>query len=135
VTTPLRWSIGAADAAARLREASDELDGVLARHGVSERSRFAARLVAEEIVLNAFEHGGARQVVIGFDPAGDSHRLVFEDDGLPFDPAAAPTPAGTSVPDADCSRGRGLVLVRGFSRAIEHGTTPRGNRLSILLVG
>ncbi len=131
VTAPIRWRFEPVDAAIRLRKASDEMDLVLAAHGVSERTRFAARLVAEEIVRNAFEHGGAKVVTMDVDPAGDPHRLVLEDDGVPFDVAA---PRG---PDATLnlgSRGRGLILVRAMTRSVEHSSAGGRNRLSILLV-
>jgi anti-sigma regulatory factor (Ser/Thr protein kinase) len=131
VTAPIRWRFEPADAATRLREASDELDRILAAQGVSERARFAARLVAEEIVLNAFEHGGATVVTMAVDPAGDPHRLILEDDGDPFDPAAPQALEATPNPGI---RGRGLILVRGMTRSIEHRSFGGRNRLSILLV-
>jgi len=131
VTAPIRWRFEPADAATRLREASDEMDVILAAHGLSERARFAARLVAEEIVLNAFEHGGATAVTMDVDPTGDPHRLVLEDDGAPFDPAASQAPNG---PQNLGTRGRGLILVRGMTRSIEHRSAGGRNRLSILLV-
>ncbi len=131
MTAPIRWRFEPADAATRLREASDELDLVLAAHGVSERARFAARLVAEEIVLNAFEHGRATVVTMDVDPADDPHRMVLEDDGVPFDPAAPQQPDAT--PNLG-TRGRGLILVRDMTRSIEHQSAGGRNRLSILLV-
>ena len=131
MTTPIRWRFEPAAAATRLREVGDEMDRVLATHGVSEKARFAARLVAEEVVLNAFEHGGATVVTLEVDPAGDPYRLVLEDDGVPLDPAARHAP--DAAPNLG-SRGRGLVLVRGMTRSIEHRSDGGRNRLSVLLV-
>lgn len=131
MTAPIRWRFEPVDTATRLRKASDELDLVLATHGVSERTRFAARLVAEEIVLNAFEHGGATVVTMEVDPAGDPLRLVLEDDGVPFDVAA---PRGPDATPNLGSRGRGLILVRAMTRSVEHRSGGGRNQLSILLV-
>jgi anti-sigma regulatory factor (Ser/Thr protein kinase) len=134
VTAPTRWHFEAADAATRLREASDELDAILSARGVSERACYAARLVAEEVVLNALEHGGARFVAMEMDPVGDPHRLVFEDDGVPFDPTTQADSRGSDAPGDVPPRGRGLILVHGFTRAIEHRLADGCNRLSVLLV-
>jgi hypothetical protein len=41
----------------------------------------------EALVLSALEHGGAKRVTPGEDPANDAHVLSFEDDGVRFDPA------------------------------------------------
>lgn len=131
MTVPIRWRFEPVDVATCLRQASDELDKVLATRGVSERGRFAARLVAEEIVLNAFEHGGATVATLDVDPAADPHRLVLEDDGVLFDPA---TPQATGTAPNLGTRGRGLILVRGMTRSVEHSIVGGRNRLSILLV-
>ena len=130
MTAPTRWRFEAADAAKRLREAGDELDVVLTALGASERTRFAARLVAEEIVLNAFEHGGATRVTMEIDPVGDPQRLEFEDDGVPFDPSVPAARASSS----SSPRGRGLILVHGMARSIEHRSVGGRNRLSVRLI-
>ena len=134
MTTPTGWRFEPVDAAARLRRASDELDAILSECGVSERTQFAARLVAEEVVLNAIEHGGASFVAMWFDPMDDPHRLVFEDDGIPFDPTTQPGPRNSKIPGDVQPRGRGLLLVHGFTRTIEHRVADGRNRLSVLLV-
>ena len=128
-----RWLFSAADAPSRLRETGDQLDGILAEHGASARAQFAARLIAEELVLNAFEHGGATFVVMGVDPAGDPLSLIFVDDGVQFDPTA-PRTSENPVAMADVSpRGRGLTLVLSLTRSIQHRRADGRNRLSVLL--
>jgi len=59
-----RWRVETANAAACLRDIGDELDALLASHGISIPTRYAARLVCEEIVLNALEHGAAQGHVV-----------------------------------------------------------------------
>lgn len=134
MTTPRKWRFEPVDAATRLTRVSDELNAVLSVCGVSERTQFAARLVAEEVVLNAVEHGGASFVTMEFDPVEDPHRLVFEDDGIPFDPTAQPGPGNSDAPENVQPRGRGLLLVRGHTRAIDHRLVNGRNRLRVLLV-
>ena len=92
------------------------------------------RLVCEEVVLDAFAHGGANSVSLEVDPGKDPHVLAFEDDGARFDPATRSALAETGSPGDIGPRGRGLVLVRGFTRSIEHRFADGRNRLSALLV-
>ena len=125
---PSRWTFDTTRTPLSLREASDALEPLLAASGLSERARHAARLVAEELVLNALEHGGARSVMMEWDGSIDPHRLVFEDDGVAFDPSA-PGPVLTD----DETRGRGLRLVRAYTRSIEHVRDDGRNRVVVLL--
>jgi anti-sigma regulatory factor (Ser/Thr protein kinase) len=135
VTPALRWRFAAAEAPSRLREAGDALDEVLASRGVSDRSRFAARLVAEEVVLNAIEHGGARSVSMEAELEDGRIGLVFEDDGAPFDPTPYRAEAAAGAPEDARPRGRGLILVRGFTRGVEYRRVEGRNRVSLELVG
>lgn len=132
--TPTGWRFDRSNVPERLREANDLLERLLAIHGATERTRYAARLVCEEIVLNAFEHGGAGTVTLEVDPSDDPNRLCFEDDGAPFDPLGRTTARESSAPEAVEMRGRGLILVRRFTRAMEHRLVDGRNRLTVLLV-
>ena len=131
---PTRWRFEATNAAAGLREASDELESILASQGVSVAAQMAARLVCEEIVLNAFEHGGATWVTLEVDSARQPHVLVFEDDGARFSPATRTDRAGAGTQGDVSPRGRGLILVGGFTRSIDHHFADGRNRLNVLLV-
>jgi anti-sigma regulatory factor (Ser/Thr protein kinase) len=135
VTPGLRFLFEAAEAPLRLREAGDGLDDFLAARGVSERARFAARLVVEEVVLNAIEHGGSQSVSMEAELEGGRVRLVFEDDGTPFDPTTHRAGDGAGTLQDARPRGRGLVLVRGFTRSIDYRRAEGRNRLSLELVG
>jgi len=130
----LRWTFGPANAPNHLRAASDELDTILGEHRLPERTCFAARLVCEEIVLNALEHGGASFVTMELEPAKDPLVLVFEDDGASFDPEARAAERGPDATGEVSRRGRGLILVHGMSRGIRHHRDNGRNRLTIALV-
>ena len=62
------WRFELANAATRLRQVGDELDAILQAHRAPDHARYAARLVCEELVLNAFEHGRAGSVSLTIDP-------------------------------------------------------------------
>ena len=124
------WRLRAKDAA-QLRVASDELDAVLTQDGVSEFGRFVARLVSEEVVLNAFEHGRAGSVEMEIDA---ERRLSFVDDGSAFDPtASAPQLQDARNADEVRLRVRGLQLLHKFGRSLEYSRQDDRNRLVVLL--
>ena len=128
------WRFGAEGTRIHLRQAGDELDTLLNAYGVSDRTRLAARLVCEEIVLNALEHGDARFVNLEAQPAIDPYLLIFEDDGVPFDPGTRADAIGPATPEGISTRGRGLILVHAWTRRIEHRYGGGRNRLSVRLV-
>ena len=130
----LHWRFEASSAVQRLRIVSDELDAAIAAKGASERTRFAARLVVEEIVLNAFEHGGARDVTLEACPDDDLLRLVLEDDGAEFDPTASDDRLEAQARSGVSVRGRGLILVHRFAQRLEHASIDGRNRLTVALV-
>ena len=124
MTDRRRWRLDSPDPV-RLSRVSDEVEALLESGGLSERGRFTARLVTEELALNAFHHGGARQVILEL-AARD--RLVLEDDGTPFDPSAAPV----DEPGMG-ERGRGLLLVRGFAKSLLYARRGERNRTEVVL--
>jgi len=124
VTDRRLWRLDSPDPF-RLSRISDEVEALLESGGLSERGRFTARLVTEELVLNAFHHGGAHAVTVELE-ARD--RLVLEDDGSPFDPSAA----AVDEP-ATGERGRGLLLVRGFAKALRYARRGERNRTEVVL--
>ena len=131
---PAHWRFTAANTPNDLRAASDELDTILGAFAASERTRFAARLVCEEIVLNALEHGGARWVTMELTPTKDPRVLVFEDDGVSFDPMTRAAAQESSTSQHIGTRGRGLILLRGMSTSVQHHREDGRNRITVLLI-
>ena len=61
--------------------------------------------------------------------------LVFEDEGVPFDPTAhAPPPAAGTIAEAEIG-GLGLPLVRAFVRAMHYRRQGNTNRLTLVFDG
>jgi anti-sigma regulatory factor (Ser/Thr protein kinase) len=96
--------------------ALDLLESWLREAALPDDVVLETRLVAEEVLVNVVEHGappgrGCR-VEAALEVAEKTLVLTFRDDGLPFDPLAAPLP-DLARPAADREVGRlGLVLVR-----------------------
>lgn len=133
MSASLHWRFEASDVVARLRRVSDELDSAITAKGASEQTRFAARVVVEELVLNAFEHGGAGRVTLEAAACDDPVRLVIEDDGALFDPTTRAHALEAGDRDSDSPRGRGLTLLHAAVRHVDHAVLHGRNRVTVLL--
>jgi len=116
----------------------EELRQGLDRMGLEPRARFAVELVFEEVVANVVRHGTRpgteTRIVVQATPEGDSVRLTFLDDGVPFDPRQRPDPRPASDLEHAPTGGRGLMLIRSVSRSLEYLRTPEGqNRLTVVV--
>jgi anti-sigma regulatory factor (Ser/Thr protein kinase) len=90
-------------------------------------------LCAEEIATNIITHGdaepGTGDIRVFFEIGADQGILVFEDQGIPFDPTgAAPPTAADSLQDAPL-RGFGIHLATHFSSRMDYQRIRDTNRL------
>lgn len=89
--------------------------------GIPQAASLRLQLVAEELFLNAVEHGyrggpGAR-IGLGLRREGGELRLLFEDAAPPFDPCAAPSRAiFAEAVETRPPGGFGCLLVNGLAR-------------------
>lgn len=132
----LRLRIAIPNRRERLGELGDAIDAALAEHGVDRALRDDARLIAEEVACNAFEHGydgGPGQLTVEIDSRPGALALEFRDDGRPFDPLSAPPPAL----DADIGErpigGLGLHLVRELAHDLNYAREGGCNVLRVTL--
>jgi serine/threonine-protein kinase RsbW len=118
-------SAGFADAVTALRAI---LDG----RSLSARHRHDIQLVFDEVVTNIVNHGrppGDIDAVIRF---GDETILVFEDDGVAFDPRSQPAPAAATRRADLRIGGLGLVIVRDLCTRVDYErTADQRNRLTL----
>ncbi len=81
---------------AELPEALDWLEATLRAAGVANTLVGELRLVAEEGLSNVIRHAYAdtarHSIEVAVEIGGGEIRLVLRDDGLPFNPLAAPAP-------------------------------------------
>jgi serine/threonine-protein kinase RsbW len=113
--------------------AEENILAALEQQGYTESSRFAVRLALEEALSNAFHHGHRDlpdstpvRLEYRIDPA--EVRIVIEDQGPGFTPAAVPDP--TLDENLELPSGRGLLLIRAYMASVEY--SPRGNRISMV---
>lgn len=99
-------------------------------------ARYNVELVFEELVANIVRHaargGPAAEVRVRLELGPESISLIFEDDGVAFDPRQHPDlPPPKSLDDAG-SRGFGLLLVRRAASSLDYRRTPEGrNRFTV----
>lgn len=120
-----------------LRPMSERLAQAAARMGLPERVAFALDLCANEAVANilsyAFPDGGDHEIGVALERSAGELRLTIEDDGVPFDPVAAPAPAAAATLEDARVGGWGLGLIRDHAQRCEHERRDGRNRLTIVL--
>ena len=120
-----------------LKEGSRELTRWLSEAHVGPEAENKAHLVFDEIVTNiiryAFPNGAEHAIQVSFALHDGGLTLVFEDDGIAFDPCTAPGPrkAGT-LAEAPVG-GRGLLLVRNAAKQLHYERTSGLNKLTVTL--
>lgn len=129
VVSALRFSLWPAG----LRAMHRAIDECLVRHGIDAEGQSDVRLVLEELLANALDHGGAGDctVELGFDRATITLRI--EDDGTAFDPLAAP-PLELDADDLDRPiGGLGIHLVKTLALDAAYRREGERNLLTLVL--
>jgi serine/threonine-protein kinase RsbW len=113
----------------RLRHALD-------REALNASTRYNAELVFEEIVANIVGHGARNgrepDVRVTLEARPDSIVLIFDDDGLPFDPRGLPDPVKPKSLEEARVGGFGLMLVRHAASSLEYLRTAEDrNQLTV----
>ena len=113
----------------RLRHALD-------RETLNATTRYNAELVFEEIVANIVGHGARKgrqpDVCVTLEARPDSIVLIFDDDGVPFDPRGLPDPVKPKSLEEAKVGGFGLMLVRHTASSLEYQRTAEDrNQLTV----
>jgi len=113
----------------RLRHALD-------REALNATTRYNAELVFEEIVANIVGHGARNgrepDVCVTLEARPDSIVLIFDDDGVPFDPRGLPDPVKPKSLEEAKVGGFGLMLVRHAASSLEYLRTAEDrNQLTV----
>lgn len=107
----------------------------LGEASLSARGCYRLELVLEEVLMNATRHayaeGGRPVVDLRVMRLPDHVRLVFEDQGAPFDPTTAALPAPVSRLDDLVPGGRGLLLLQRQAQRLHYERVGSRNRLEV----
>ena len=119
---------------AGLHDAADSLRRLLETRQLPVPASYNVELVFEEIVANIVRYGQPTtdiDVVISFDDAETI--LIFEDDGVPFNPREhTARPAPTSLDEVQVG-GLGIPLVKKISSRMDYERTEDRNRLLVAI--
>src|SRR5262245_13569728 len=98
-----------------LTDASDKVGKLLAEFGVGDRARYATELAIEELGTNIFKYAFPKEETASFTLRAavdaDSIQLVFEDQGIPFDPVSYSASAHPSSISEATIGGLGIHMV------------------------
>ena len=114
------------------------IDEAMASAGIAHALAQDVRLVSEEVVCNAIQHGcrpgRQHEVIVDITIRDDRVILCFHDDGDPFDPLAQPPP------DLDCDigvrtiGGLGVHLICTLADEITYTRESHRNVLRVVLL-
>ncbi|MBR1608259.1 MAG: SpoIIE family protein phosphatase, partial [Kiritimatiellae bacterium] len=93
----------------------------------------ALHVILDEIASNIVKHSGASGFDVALEPLQDPPgvKLVFTDDGAPYDPLAHADPDTTLPASARPVGGLGILMVKKMSDSLSYNRTPDRNLLAI----
>ena len=101
------------------------------------RARYSVELVFEEIVGNLVRYGapqgGDLRVAASVEISGDRILMMFEDNGVPFDPSDRSAPATLKTLAEAPDGGFGLNLVHHVASSMRYERAADQNRLVVTL--
>jgi serine/threonine-protein kinase RsbW len=116
----------------------DSIEQSLLEHGIARELRDDMRLIAEEVVCNAIEHGAGgepaqRRIAVDIARDDDGLHVEFRDNGRPFDPLdQEPPELDADVVDRPIG-GLGVHLVRELARSVRYVREEPYNVLHVVL--
>jgi serine phosphatase RsbU (regulator of sigma subunit)/anti-sigma regulatory factor (Ser/Thr protein kinase) len=114
-------------------EASRYLDEVLGKIGSPALDMLEPQLhiVLDEIASNIARHSGAAAFEVSVEPGEDGVKLVFADDGTPYDPLSAPEPDTALGAEARPIGGLGILMVRKMASSVSYRRDGDRNVLAV----
>ena len=114
------------------------IDEALAQAGIAHALAHDVRLVSEEVVCNAIEHGqppgGEHEITVEIAIHDDRITLCFRDDGDPFDPLSQPPPDLEADIEERPIGGLGVHLIRTLASEISYARESHRNVLRVVLL-
>lgn len=118
-----------------LARAAKEVFDWLAGVSISSRAKYSSGLAVEEMVTNMIKYGydddAEHQIRFHITVHPDYLKIVFEDDGHPFDPTQYPSPNVESIVNSTRVGGLGIELVRRVSAKMAYERVGNLNRTTL----
>ncbi len=107
------------------------LDCKSLRYGLTKKAANRMQIVADEIFANICQYGNATEANVSVDGDGESLTMSFSDNGVPYDPTAAPIPDVTLSAEEREIGGLGIHLVRNMAEAVAYEFKDGRNVLTV----
>jgi serine/threonine-protein kinase RsbW len=118
-----------------IRRATDLVEEFRARHDLPARDADALCVVLDELISNSIRHGlgevPGHDISVALDYAGGEITVEIEDDGVAFDPTAAPAPVLAGTLAERKLGGLGIAFVRNLTDSIEYRRVAERNRVTL----
>lgn len=118
-----------------LADIAREVFDWLAELPLSSRAKYTAGLSVEEMVTNVIKYGyddtAEHRIVVQISIEKLFLKLVFEDDGHPFDPTQRPAPDIETIVESRKGGGLGIELVRRMCEKMVYERRDNINRITL----
>ena len=116
-----------------LSEASDFLDRCVEEFEIPLRTGYSLKVVTDEIFSNIVYYSGAKNAEILFRVDADRITLVFQDDGMPYNPMEAEEPDITAGTEERSIGGLGLFMVKKMAEQVSYEYADQKNQLTVTM--
>ena len=116
-----------------LSEASDFLDSCVEEFDIPLRTGYSLKVVTDEIFSNIVYYSGANHAELIFRNDTDRITLIFQDDGMPYNPLEAEDPEITAGADERSIGGLGLFMVKKMAEQVRYEYCDQKNQLTVVL--
>jgi serine/threonine-protein kinase RsbW len=138
------WSSAFPGTLSGITEAAGWIDGLAAAQGFPDDLTFGIQLCVEELLANVVRHGGggwpgaaepasgdAITMSLALSIADGAVTVTVEDNGKPFDTAAAPASPVTKPLEEATPGGLGIQLIKQFSQELAYERSGGLNRTTL----
>ena len=116
-----------------LSEASDFLDRCVEEFEIPLRTGYSLKVVTDEIFSNIVYYSGAKNAEILFRVDADRITLVFQDDGMPYNPMEAEEQDITAGAEERSIGGLGLFMVKKMAEQVSYEYADQKNQLTVTM--
>ncbi len=100
--------------------------------GIPKEDKIKLLVAADELYANICSYSGAREAAVRCVLAEDGAGLIFEDDGIPYNPLERPEPDVTLGAEERKIGGLGIYMVRKTMDEVKYEHVDGKNRLMII---
>ena len=116
-----------------LSAVSDFLDSCVEDYDIPMRAGYSLKVIADEIFSNIVYYSGAKNAQVLFVNDIDTITLVFQDDGVSYNPMESEEPDVTASVEERSIGGLGLFMVKKMAEQVQYEYADGKNQLTVVL--